>query len=294
MTRILVAGVAVVDMVFRVDEMPRKADKYRALDAIIVGGGCAANAAVAISRLGGDAALISRLGGDAIADLILNELRDEKVALNYIHRAREGKSSYSSIYVDEEGERQIMNFRGSGLIQHANWLDEGIKADAILADNRWPEMTEKMMRMARLQDIPGIIDAEQPVTLNSLQDASHIAFSRQGLVTLTGEDDLSIALKAAAKKLSAWLCVTDGPHGVYFLHQNMVENIPGFDIEVVDTLAAGDIWHGAFALRIAEGASETAAIEFANAAAAIKCMHYGGRAGCPNRNSTNNFLKENK
>ena len=293
MTRVLTGGVAVVDMVFRMQEMPTRAEKYRAQDARIVGGGCAANAAVAIARLGGQATLAARLGDDAIADIILNDLRAENVNVDFVHRASGGKSSFSSIYIDAEGERQIMNFRGSGLIQDADWLDPDINSDAILADNRWPEMTIKLMAMARAQNIPGIVDAEEPINLESLEQATHIAFSRQGLCALTGEADLSMALKTARNKLLAWLCVTDGPAGVYFLEQDRVEHIPGFAVDVVDTLGAGDIWHGAFALRIAEGAGEPAAIEFANAAAAIKCTQYGGRAGCPHRDRTNNFLKEN-
>ncbi len=292
MTRVLVAGVAVVDLVFRVDEMPRRAEKYRAQDARIVGGGCAANAAVAIARLGGEATLAARLGNDAIAGMIIADLLAENVNIESVHQASGGKSSFSSIYVDRDGERQIMNFRGSGLIQNTDWLDHDIKAESILSDNRWPEMTSKMMALARAQNIPGIIDAEEPIKLESLKEASHIAFSRQGLVALTGEKNLTIALKIANRKLSAWLCVTDGPAGVYFLKQGKVEHLPAFDIDVVDTLAAGDIWHGAFALRVAEGADEPAAIEFANAAAAIKCTEYGGRTGCPDRKRTNDFLME--
>ena len=71
---ILVAGVAVIDFVFEVDTMPDRPQKYRARDAYITGGGNAANAAVAISRLGGRSMLAARLGDDAIADLILDSL----------------------------------------------------------------------------------------------------------------------------------------------------------------------------------------------------------------------------
>ena len=293
MTRICVAGVAVLDFVFQVQEMPGDANKYRAQDATIVGGGCAANAAVAIARLGGDASLVARLGDDAIADIILNDLKSERVDTANVHRSEGGKSSFSSIYLDHEGERQIMNFRGNSLVQNTDWLDENIEFDAYLADNRWPAMTSKMMSIAKDKNIPGIIDAEDPIDLNSIKDASHIAFSRQGLVALTGENELSTALMVARKNLNAWLCVTDGPAGVFFIHANKVEHIPGFDVVAADTLGAGDIWHGAFTLRIAEGACETNAIEFANAAAAIKCTVAGGRKGCPNRTQTNNFLTEN-
>ncbi|MFT4650099.1 MAG: sulfofructose kinase [Gammaproteobacteria bacterium] len=292
MKQVLVAGVAVVDLVFRVDEMPRRADKYRAQDAKIIGGGCAANAAVAIARLGGGATLVARLGDDAIADIILNDLRKENVNIKTVHQTIGGRSSFSSVYVDSKGERQIMNFRGDGLSPHADWLDDNLRADAILTDNRWPELTAKTMLMARAQNIPGVVDAEEPIEIKCLENASHIVFSRQGLNALTGETNLPKALKAARKLLTAWLCVTDGVAGVYFLQQNNVEHIPAFNIEAIDTLGAGDIWHGAFTLRLAEGASEQDAIEFANAAAALKCTQYGGRAGCPNRDRTEKFLQE--
>ena len=67
MTNVLCCGVAVVDFVFAVQEMPREPIKYRATDARIIGGGCAANAAVAINRLGGKAWLAARLGATVTA-----------------------------------------------------------------------------------------------------------------------------------------------------------------------------------------------------------------------------------
>ncbi len=292
MARILVTGVAVVDFVFNLDTMPSRPEKYRASDAAIVGGGCAANAAVAIARLGGDALLAARLGDDQIADIILADLRKENVNTDCVHQTDGGRSSFSSVYVDKGGERQIMNFRGSGLIEQTSWLETTSQSDAILADNRWTDGTEKMMAIAKKRDIPGIIDGEDPIDINSLKQASHIAFSKQGLVALTGENNLPKALKLVKNNLSSWLCVTDGAMGTYFLLNGNVEHVPAFKVDVKDTLGAGDIWHGAFALRLAEGAGESDAIQFANAAAAIKCTQHGGRNGCPDRLATDNFLEE--
>ena len=68
--------------------------------------------------------------------------------------------------------------------------------------------------------------------------------------------------------------------------------MPGYRVEAVDTLGAGDVWHGAFALKLAEGATETDAIRFASAVAAIKCTRRGGRAGTPTRAETEHFMKE--
>ena len=75
MTSVLVVGMVVVDFVFTVDAMPVSAEKYVASDASIVGGGGAANAAVAISNLGGRAQLCGRIGDDMIGGLIVNDLQ---------------------------------------------------------------------------------------------------------------------------------------------------------------------------------------------------------------------------
>ena len=52
---------------------------------------------------------------------------------------------------------------------------------------------------------------------------------------------------------------------------------------VVDTLAAGDVFHGAFALALLEGRGIEGAARFACAAASLKCTRFGGRLGCPSR-----------
>jgi sulfofructose kinase len=67
--------------------------------------------------------------------------------------------------------------------------------------------------------------------------------------------------------------------------------IPSFPVKAVDTLAAGDVFHGAFAFALASGMDEIAAFRFSAAAAAIKCERFGGRAGAPTRAEVDSFLK---
>ena len=93
MASILVIGMAVVDFVFGLDQMPDKAQKYRAKSASIVGGGTAANAAVAAVRLGGKAYLGGRLGDDHTGDLITTDLQKEGVDITCIQRSHGAQSS---------------------------------------------------------------------------------------------------------------------------------------------------------------------------------------------------------
>jgi len=292
MTRILVVGSAVVDFVFATDQLPTEARKYRASKADVVGGGCAANAAVAIARLGGKATLGARLGQDQLGDLVLGDLIQEGVDISLVQRAEGGVSSFSSIYVDSQGERQLMNFRGSGLCEAVDWVAETPEIDAVLADTRWPEASLAALKLARERNIPGILDGEPPVDRRLLDYASHVAFSRDGLLSLTSDTDLKAGLAKLSSDYDAWVCVTDGEHGTYFGRRENINHIPAFSVDVVDTLGAGDVWHGAFALALAENFEDIAAVRFANAAAALKCTTFGGRRGCPDRNTVELFLKE--
>jgi sulfofructose kinase len=295
MTTILTVGVAVIDIVMSVDTLPRKPEKYRARDAAIVGGGCAANAAAAIARLGGRSMLAARTGQDQIGDMIVAGLAGEGVDCTLVRRIPGGRSSFSSIYVDAAGERQIVNFRDMALSFDASWLEQRIpdNVDAILADTRWPQGAAVAMKVARARGIPGLLDAEAPVREadEALRQASHIAFSAQGLRDFAGADDLDDALASAREETSAWVCVTDGAAGVTFYEDGERAHEPAFPIDVVDTLGAGDIWHGAFALALGEGRRARSAIRFASAVAALKCTRFGGRTGTPTRAEAEAFLR---
>jgi sulfofructose kinase len=298
MTTILVAGVAVIDFVFSLDAMPRRADKFRARDAAIVGGGCAANAAVTVARLGGTARLAANVGQDEIGDMIVRGLAAEGVDCGLVRRHEGRRSSFSSVFVDSAGERQIVNFRDEGLYRDTAWLAEWIPAsfDAALADTRWAGGAAAVLEAARARKRPGVLDADliDHDVAEALAAASHIAFSARGLRDYAGMDDLSSALRKARERSGAWLCCTDGNKGVIFLDDGDVRRVPAFVVEAVDTLGAGDVWHGAFALALGEGKPEAEAILFANAVAALKCTRFGGRGGIPDRTETEAFMRRNR
>ncbi len=287
MVEVLVCGSAAVDMVFEVDAFPERAEKYAAREARIVGGGCAANAAVAIRRLGGRPRLLARFGQDMIGDMTLAELEREGVDLGLVDRRAGGRSAWSSILIDARGERQIVAFRGRDL---AETVDKGALGcpDAVLADTRWPEAAEVALAHARDIGCPGVLDAEAPVPARLVELASHVAFSVQGLRAFTGAEGLEEGLRQAGESTDAWLAVTDGAEGVLMADGS---RLPARQVQVVDTLGAGDVWHGAFALRLAEGSAEGEAVAFANAAAALKCTRAGGRLGTPSRDETERFMQ---
>lgn len=290
---VMCVGVAVEDRVYGFDKLPTKAQKYRANALTITGGGGAANAAVAVSRLGGQASLAARLGDDATASSIVADLVRDGVDCSLVRRFEGCRSSQSAVFIDGDGERLIANYRDAGLPQSADWLNTThCAAKAIVADTKWPAGATRAMQLAADLQIPGVLDAEQPLDEceSAIAMASHCIFSMQGLQSYRPNTEPTDAITTIARQHRNWVAVTDGNQGVYWSDGQSCRHTAAFTIEAIDTLGAGDTWHGAFALALAECRSESQAILFSNAAAAIKCSRFGGRDGIPCRAEVDHWL----
>jgi sulfofructose kinase len=291
---VLCVGHAVQDFVFSVAALPSRGEKYRAHAFDSVGGGPAATAAVAIAKLGGIARLAARLGDDAVADVVVAELERYGVDCALLRRHAGRTTSLSAVMLDPAGERMIVNYLDPELPRAADWVPDpaALGVGAVLGDVRWPEGSARALALAKAAGIPAVLDADRPVPRDGvlLTSASHVAFSAEGLCEYAGDEDPVRALRTVGSKLDAWCCVTAGAEGVHVWSRGELTHHPSFRVPVVDTLGAGDVWHGAFALALAEGRDEVAAVRFAQAAAAIKVQRRGGRAGAPTRDEAERLL----
>lgn len=286
------------DFVFRVDQYPLRGLKTRAKDYIAVGGGNAANAAIAVARLGGIARFAGPLGGpageDLIGDRVLDNLMREQVDASGVLRVDGAPSSLSAIFIEASGERTIVNYRDDRLTRVRHPDPDALlnDVDAVLVDNRYGEFVRPFCEAARRRGLPIVLDGDRPTTASDalLACVTHLIFSAEGLRATARTDDLAEALRALASAVSGFLAVTDGANGAYWLDGDLVRHQPAFQVEVVDTLAAGDVFHAAFALALTEGCAMADAMRFSAAAAAVKCMRFGGSAGSPTRAEVQSFL----
>lgn len=267
MTRLLVAGISVVDYVHRMDALPRGGAKFRSRAFERIGGGCAANAAVGAARLGASVTLVTRLGADAAGDELASMLEGAGVALR---APRGGRQPLSSIMIDGAGERMIVNYPGADLPDAPPDLPD---FDAALVDVRWPAAATAVLRLARARGRPSVVDGERFTPPATAALATHVVFSTQGLADFTGVADPDESLARAAARLPGRTAYTDGAAGVVWANG---PRVPAPSVRAVDTLGAGDLWHGAFALALGRGDTLEDASRFANLAAAIKCTRAGG------------------
>jgi sulfofructose kinase len=285
--RILCAGIIVLDEVFHVERFPGPGEKAHAHGFFTVNGGCAANAAVAIARLGGRAALAGPLGDDANGDQVLAALARERVDCTGCERLPGIRTALSAIFIDPRGERMIATHRDDRLAA-AVPADPGslvAGVDAVLADNRFPEFVRPICLAARARDLIVVLDADRPTQVSEdlFRIATHVVFSGECLRGTTGSDDLGAALAKIATVTPSFLAVTDAERDILWRDRATLRRTAVFPVQAVDTLAAGDVFHGAFTLALAEGRGLDAAIRFAAAAASLKCARLGGSAAAPQR-----------
>lgn len=280
-------GITVLDRIQRVDRLPTTGGKYVAKDYFEVGGGPAATAAVAVAQLGHKVDFIGRVGQDSVADTMLTELASYGVNIDKAVYIDDASSAFSAVLVDDEGERMIINYQDKSLSRDPKPLEniDFSQYETILTDVRWPEGAKYALEQAKKHNIPSVLDADiTPDPIDELVSlADHIAFSEPCLEKFTGCSDPIKGLKLAQKQTRGKVYVTVGSKGCYWLEGENDYHEPVVKVDVVDTTGAGDVFHGALAVAVAESQQSRESIVFSNMVAALKCTKRGGREGIPTR-----------
>lgn len=286
---VLCVGMPVRDLVLRIDALPAPGRKIRASACDQICGGNAPNAAVAIARLGGRVRLTGPVG-EAVTDTahIFGQLVREGIDIDHMVHVAGALTPVSSIMIDAAGERTVVTYRDPQLwnvtLPDADTLLDGV--DAVLTENRCSDFVAALCRRARQRGLPVVLDADRVMTLQEdvLALSTHVVFSAEALHATVGNTDFAAALARIADLTPAFLGVTRGADGVEWLDaQRRLQRAPSFPVTPVDTLGAGDVFHGAFTLAIAENASVGQAIRFGSAAAALKCARFGSAFATPQR-----------
>lgn len=289
-------GITVLDRIQRVADLPTTGGKYVAKDYFEVGGGPAATAAVAVAKLGHPVDFIGRVGQDGVADTMLTELASYGVGIDKAVHINGASSAFSAVLVDDEGERMIINYQDPSLSRDPKPLEsvDFSQYQTVLTDVRWPEGAKFALEQAKRYSIPSVLDADvAPDPIDELVKlADHVAFSEPGLEKFTGSNDPIEGLKLAQKQTDGKVYVTVGSKGCYWLENGEVCHEPVIKVDVVDTTGAGDVFHGALAVAVAESKQSRESIVFSNTVAALKCTKRGGREGIPTRTEVDQKLQK--
>ncbi|MBN8983360.1 MAG: sugar kinase [Rhizobiales bacterium] len=296
---ILCIGMPVRDLAFRIAAIPARGAKVPASQFEEIAGGNALNAAIGIVRLGGRAALCGPMGDahETSARYIFDKLAEEGIGSRHLVHMPGLVTPISAIMIDPSGERTIVTFRDPALwkvrLPGADALLEN--CGAVLIESRCAAFATDLCAEARRRDIPVVVDGDGMMSLSEglLTASSHLIFSSDAVRQTAGSDDDATALRKIAGLTPSFLAATRGPQGTLWLDPaGTFQETAAFPVHTVDTLGAGDIFHGAFTLALTEGQVIPAALRFASAAAALKCTRFGGAFASPQRAEVEAFLAE--
>jgi sulfofructose kinase len=295
---ILCIGSANIDHVFEVDALPSGEGKQAAKTARWGGGGIAATAAACVSQLGARATWCGRIGDDWLGRMLQDMFEDMGVAIGAKSIVPGATTPVSSVFVNPAGERWLGYHRGEGLDSNQSLpeLPDMDTVDALVVTRSSDVLTREGLKKAARGGIPRVLDAEsgteRQLTPPALL-ADHVVFAEAGLASYTQIHDVESAVALAAERLPGrTIGVTLGPRGSAWMTPGGVEWFGAPRVKARDTTGCGDVFHGAYALAIAEGADLHGAVRFASAAAAIKAERGCSWQGMPSRRDVETLIEK--
>ena len=279
---VLCIGHACYDLVFSVAQHPQSDEKIFADDMFGCGGGPAANAACAVSKLGLSSAFAGYLGQDLYGEMHQQELVKHHVDTHLVVRGS-SPTPLSTVLVKPDGKRALINYKGTTKPLLADAIDfSSIHAKAILLDGHEPNISLALVKFARQHGIPTILDA------GSMHEGTSMLWGQVDYLVASEKfacqfaDDVKAALSQLAV-VSPTVVITLGEKGLIWQRGTQSGALAAFPVKAIDTTGAGDAFHGAFAAAIAANMDWLDTLAYSSAAGALCCTKMGARQGLPRK-----------
>jgi sulfofructose kinase len=301
MQRIICIGGVFWESLFQVDSLPAGGVKLIPRAGRQHASGMAPAAAVTLARMGVEVSLFSRVGDDPAGHSTCVDLRNAGVDVSGVQVCAGHATPFSSVLVDARGERLVVPCLEAALYRGSQGLalDRVGEAATVLADVRWVDGAQALLQRARALGVPTVLDADVapiPALWRLMPLADHLLLSEDALRALEPDAGEVEALQRLADGLPSArvLGVTLGARGALLIDRDAQDagpvHVPGLSVPVVDTLNAGDVWHGAYAWGLARGLDLRERVRWAHAMAALKCTRPWGRQGIPCIDELRDFL----
>lgn len=302
MPRIVVLGGINMDVVANVQRMPEPGETVHGDRFFMTGGGKGANQAVAAARLGAEVRMVGRVGDDDFGRTLLDALRSEGIDVSGVAPDPSNGTGVAVIMVDASGQNCIAEIYGANRASDKTQLEAAKRAmegaDALLLQLETPpEVSLEAARYARGAGLRVIWDpapaAEMPG--HGFSVADFLTPNETEAEALTGirvedEDSARKAAEALIAKGVGVAVVTLGERGVYAISENERYLVPPFEVDVVDSVAAGDAFAAGLAVAISEGFSFEDALKFGAASGGLAVTKPGARDAMPFREEVEALL----
>jgi ribokinase len=285
--RCLVLGGLNMDLVVRVEQLPRPGETVTGEDLLRAAGGKGANQAVALARLGAEVSMVGRVGHDAFGRELTRGLRDADVSTRWV-QGSDRPTGTALILVDAAGQNSIAVAPGA----NAELLPEDVPrraieaADIVVAQLEVPVASvEEAFRLARLAGVRTLLNAAPARALpGSLLDLANVLVCNEVELSTLLETQVPTGSEVAAarqvrRSADQVVVVTLGERGAVAVVGPDIFTQAAFDVDVVDTTGAGDAFVAGYVLGSGEGPG--AALRWGCAAGSLACTRAGAQPSMP-------------
>ncbi|WP_019504883.1 sugar kinase [Pleurocapsa sp. PCC 7319] len=276
----LFVGLTTLDFIYLSDRYPQANQKVVALDYLSAAGGPATNAAVAFSYFGNQGKLLTVLGQHPLCQLIKTDLENYPIDILDLIPEKSASPSVSSIIVTAStGERSVISINALKSQAKRSQIPEDIltNVDIIMIDGHQMEVSWELVKVAKSKQIPIVIDGgswkpgfEKVLSFVDYAICSANFYPPQCHHT---EEVFDFLQNMGISQIA----ITRGKQPIQYLDRGKISTIPVASINALDTLGAGDIFHGAFCHYILQANFPTALSKAANIASK-SCQFFGTRS----------------
>jgi ribokinase len=300
---ILVIGSFMTDLVVRTPRAPENGETIIGSNFSRFLGGKGANQAVAAARLGGMVTMAGKVGTDQFGDDFLVALKNENINTQHILRDVQHATGVGFITSEENGDNRIIVVPGANL-QYG--LDDLVKIKNLIKHSKVLvvqlemdlNVIEQAVTCAVMYKVPVILNPAPAQTLSDelLNKVTYLTPNETEAEILTGIKVNSLAdAKKAGKALLAKgvenIIITLAKEGALIVNQSGTIHVPGYPVEPIDTVAAGDSFNGALAVGILNKKPLQDAVKFANAVGALTVTKEGAIPSLPSLEDVAQFIE---
>lgn len=276
----LFIGLLTLDLIYLTGRYPQQNEKVVASNYTVAAGGPATNAAVTFSGLGDEATLLSVAGQHPIIPLIKADLFGHRINLIDLDGERLEPLPISSIIVTENtGDRAVISLNAikSQIVNYPPNLNTDLaKFQVILIDGHQIAISRQISELAKQYNIPVVLDGGSwKPGLEDVLPYVNYALCSANFYPPNCHNSAEVCGYLRSMNIPH-IAITHGENSIEYISQNQVGNIPVPQITPVDTLGAGDIFHGAFCHYIIKE-NFTQAIASAAKVASYSCQYFGTR-----------------